>query len=1074
MPTTTTLAPTTTTTTCQPTWGACRNYTCWSELDPGDDITVFRTLVQVRGLSRTGGDSRVWADFGAGHFASWLRHSCLSTPVGHSIVGDGIGVFGACWAVSNVVEDTGYWLGNSSEALFLHWEWGRPTNPNYQGWRLHLYNAETGDNDASAIMTQGTQYAFYPHLHGGQLDVQIFVAATMTLVDTLSVAVDPARSYRYAFVVNSGNPGTDDDQISFDVGCWSFGEDITTTTQTPEIPITTAAPTTTTTTLPPVGEFHEFDVYVNGVLCPGLEIRQLKCSYVGPWSADLSYAGRHDTYGGPCGCSLGATVRVQDSSTGEVVFRGHVEDEVPGGVAREGVDYVAHGLRSRLENEPVNINGRAFYCWNTRGFRCGHKSGEDSPGRDGGFWTVGEIILDILEHAKGIPAEGSDIAGHHSSAGCVTDTYLSDDDLAGYDAAAILAIDTPIGEFSVSNTPLAAAIEELLAWAGQFYGWYVDTGGVLRVVDLKNRPPISIEAGELGQWQDAGGRNYTLLDNDLTYSLDGVYSRVLVQGADRTVEVKPANIETSGNAALNDGGELELVDSPWGDWPCAYRNLDQPYRRWTWKGVGWNGSCRYGGDECGVPDNQFGIYWGPRVYKGTEAGAKEFFTGPAGYQWRVNQRTGIVMFYYDAEGELEGEEKLWGWYWASVPFTVEAGPAGNAYECFGRDRTFKVHDPAFKAPSGYPQAGNDEAAMQILADRLLQQRKNVRVQGRLQIDELDPTTNHLLYRFNVTRLESATTSTSAACWPPPVNWSTLKASCVEVTYDFEARTTELTVANTFYMLEGYSELKNKLEQGLLAGREYALSENIVSCQVQAGSFDPDEQEQQYGTTTGYPPTTTTTTTTLAPPTTTTTAYALGCDVEDTFNRGDSDDMGANWTECGTNMEIANHRAEVQWAGVTGVYRSGRAVNVNAVGSNDHQTSVTLGNALSGGSNTRRYFDYVSVRHTANDCTGNYYRGYIKSDWGGGSDQRRVQKIMGGTFTLAEDTGNSGVGEWNLKVDGSDLWWWRTDLGIGTALTANDSDIASGQYGGFQLMYYAETNGGISGALWADNFCMNTV
>ena len=203
---------------------------------------------------------------------------------------------------------------------------------------------------------------------------------------------------------------------------------------------------------------------------------------------------------------------------------------------------------------------------------------------------------------------------------------------------------------------------------------------------------------------------------------------------------------------------------------------------------------------------------------------------------------------------------------------------------------------------------------------------------------------------------------------------------------------------------------------------------------------------------------------------------LPCDVWDDFNRADNASLGPNWTECGSGpLEIANNHCAFQWNGNTGANQYARAVNVNPVGSNDHQVTVTLGNWLAGGSNTRQRFNYVCGRHTANDCTGNYYAGYIQSHWGSlhTYHRRKILKQQGGWSTLAEDTADASLGEWNFKVDGSDLTWWKTGF-FGSALTANDSDIASGQYGGLMFVYYVMTNGGVSGALWADDFCMNTV
>ncbi|MCK4376045.1 MAG: hypothetical protein KAX19_11975, partial [Candidatus Brocadiae bacterium] len=375
------------------------------------------------------------------------------------------------------------------------------------------------------------------------------------------------------------------------------------TTEAPG-PTTTEAPGTTTT-----AASTAVSLYVNDALCEDLLVRSIRASYVRPWEAELFWPGRHDA-APPCGIKMWADVRIEDAD-GNVRFRGNVTAVNPGGVSEEGVLYLASGKRFRLENEPVQINGRGAYVWNRRGHVCEEGwGGEDSPGRDGGKWAAGEIILDILEHALGVPGGGSDIAGHHGDDCCVTDTYLTASDIAGYTAAHILALDSIVGEFSVDNTPVAQAIGLLIALNGGYYGWYIDPEtGNLVVVDLDALATADLEAGELGHWQDEAGTDYVLLGNALEWSLDGVCSSIIIQGTDRTVEVMPSDIEDSGNPALGGGGEMELVAAPWKGWPAAYRPLCQPYRHPTGKEI--DGAGTYT-----PPEGYMSYTHLPRIYEG--------------------------------------------------------------------------------------------------------------------------------------------------------------------------------------------------------------------------------------------------------------------------------------------------------------------------------------------------------------------------------------------------------------------------------------------------------------------------
>jgi len=633
----------------------------------------------------------------------------------------------------------------------------------------------------------------------------------------------------------------------------------------------------------------DVQIYINGVLRTDLRVLQLKRSYLEPWTALLRYNGRHDACGMPrmwdsvliCQVaeSGGTTTTTSGGYPGPVLFRGDITDIAPGGIAEESWNCTASGKRFRLENEPVCINGRGHYVWNRRGHTCNNESGEDSPGADGGKWTAGEIAVDILEHALGIPAGGSDISGHHGDPCCVTDTYLTAGDIAGYTAADWLALDTVIGEFSVDNTPVAQALDMLLGLAGGFYGWYVDPeSGNLVLTDLDACPVRNIEAGQLGHWQDEAGKNYVLLDNKLDWSLDGVCTTVIVQGTDRTVEEKPANIEGTGNPALGDAGELELVAAPWMDWPAAFRHVCQTKRLPTWREID-------PGNTLTPPQGYLTWDKGPRIYKGTDAGAKYVYVpdtpGVPLPSW--NRVTGIISFYENPS--LDPGEKLWGWYFARVPFTVQAGPDGDAYWHYGYENTLIIYDPAFKHTTSWPRPGtaDDEVAMGILAERILRQRKDVRRQGVLVCDEVDPSAFGLDVRYNVlnlgctSTLAPATTTaapgTSTTTLPPdPMRWDELQINAVEVVYDLDRNETQITVANTFFMLEGYSELKRRLEQNLFARRELDLSEDVNDCQVLASAYQGEvgtptsttTEAPSTSTTTEAPGPTTSTTTTEAP------------------------------------------------------------------------------------------------------------------------------------------------------------------------------------------------------------------
>jgi hypothetical protein len=576
-------------------------------------------------------------------------------------------------------------------------------------------------------------------------------------------------------------------------------------------------------------------VYVNGVLRTDLKVRTIRASYVRPYEAELHSPARHDA---AHPLSLNDLVRIREPGTGTTLFRGNVVEFAPGGVAREGATWICYGKRWRLQNETVRINGRGFYTWNRRGHTCTEgQGGEDSPDQDGGKWTAGQIIVDILEHALGVPAGGSAIPGHHSVSGCCTGTYLSADDVAGYSSADVLALDSVVGEFGVNDTPPADAISLLLALDGSFYGWHIDPAtGRLEVVDLDALPETDVEAGELGHWQDEAGTDYRLLGNELAWSLDGVFSTLVIQGTDRTTEEQPADIEGTANPGSGDLGELEFVAAPWRGYAAAYRPVYQPKRGLTGKQI----------DDADVytPPAGYGNYSHyPRVYQGKPGGAKTVYEPSSGQLPDLLVPSGIIGLHEDPR-PLGFNEKLWAWYWARVPFTVQAGPDGDAYHWYGYERTRVIYDPAFRHTTSWPRPGtaDDAAAMTTLAGRLLRLYRDVRRQGTLLCDEVDFGAFHLSQRYNVRNLgpwavlgpsttPGPTTTSLMGGYRDPTRWDTLRVNAVEVVYDFERDATAITVANTFWMLEEYSELKRRLELNLFAQKELALSEDQYTCQA---------------------------------------------------------------------------------------------------------------------------------------------------------------------------------------------------------------------------------------------------
>ena len=164
-----------------------------TELDPAGVSAPAGPLVEVGLLTR---DSDAWLckDKGPGHFAAAFAHDfelVVSLMAGSSAAN--------CWSLSNIVQNDAYWSVNSSQALTV----GIRVGPGDA--RLWLWNRESGASDLyDPINYDQRYYCTAERTTPTTLDLRIYSdAARLTLLDTLQVAVNAARSYRYVFAVVS-------------------------------------------------------------------------------------------------------------------------------------------------------------------------------------------------------------------------------------------------------------------------------------------------------------------------------------------------------------------------------------------------------------------------------------------------------------------------------------------------------------------------------------------------------------------------------------------------------------------------------------------------------------------------------------------------------------------------------------------------------------------------------------------------------------------------------------------------------------------------------------------------------
>jgi len=170
-----------------------QDYTGYTKKDTDPSLTVTANKCAVGAL--VAADSAwICDDKGAGHFGTTFTHTVKTTP--QSAEGD----VGIVWAVANEVESPNYWLAHSSQALGVWWDplgWtvGVP-------WLLKIRNYETGLTASVLVGTgiEGTPHYLVISRSPSLVTCKVYSdAAHTTLLQTLTIAVDPERTYRHVF-----------------------------------------------------------------------------------------------------------------------------------------------------------------------------------------------------------------------------------------------------------------------------------------------------------------------------------------------------------------------------------------------------------------------------------------------------------------------------------------------------------------------------------------------------------------------------------------------------------------------------------------------------------------------------------------------------------------------------------------------------------------------------------------------------------------------------------------------------------------------------------------------------------
>jgi len=506
------------------------------------------------------------------------------------------------------------------------------------------------------------------------------------------------------------------------------------------------------------------EVKVDGTTRSNVTFQGLEHNALDGFVAGFSYQDRHDE--SPSWLSNNNLVEVYIDSVRR--FYGWLRVNEPGGIAQEGVTYAAYDIKHRLTAEEyIQINGAFRYIYNKDGEHDSHAPGVGFLN----YWTVGEIIIDILEHALGYPTGGSDIPTHHASSADITDTYLTSAWIASYDAAAILTLTQDCDEIDIEGARFGELIDELLDFQGDCF-WYIDPADLAFVVHkLSSSSAVSVRAPEVGHHVDESGKDYDLEDNAIQLDLEETYTHIILEGRPFAEEVRPAGLhEIFAPWPAGALGDAELIPA----WTMA----DQT----TWNSVDYHHGHYEGTSK----------QWVYRLYHAKLQGDRVWRAGIVSPEGTHTARSGTVLvskaggkllqakynsggyWVYPSRGEVcfyDPLDEYWldqctYYFWARVehPFQVEVGPSGaSAYTSYGiTSKLVFINDEWWHPDSNWGDDSNaydygrrtrdDRPKMTTWANQLQSIYGKERMSCEIKIDGIDFSRYNLQKKLNFDNL----------------------------------------------------------------------------------------------------------------------------------------------------------------------------------------------------------------------------------------------------------------------------------------------------------------------------------
>lgn len=558
----------------------------------------------------------------------------------------------------------------------------------------------------------------------------------------------------------------------------------------------------------------DWAVKVDDVIIEKVEVRSVKWGYTFPRSCTLFFPGRHDE--GIAELTNNNEIKISNDDFVTLVFSGRLETNSPMGVASDGIEYQVIGLEGLLNRFICKFNGTIDYTYNIDGL-----PDYNSPNLGGERWTVGQIMVDILEHALGLSVDIdngevittiSQIPLHHPISDpnasspvvrSVTNPYVNEFEtiLNTYSAAAILALELELDEFRVNSQRLWDVLQSLVQKM-DYHGLYMDPSDpdnpTLVLHDFTTSTGVNLVCGVIGSHiedTEASAGSPMVENNRMRFDISRCRTKIIIEGKGIIKELIPIS-----QGGTKNGIMVPHWEESGGDAGTRWIVKDTMLFTPLWEGKLSN------------------LMQGPILILDGVPCHADFA------DW--NLKTGVVSTEQDLRDFTSVE--VWSLYLAR--FQVIAGPGGTAYDNYGLIAEAAFYDDSMLHPSHpacdrynlittfnegtlescvygeYTQETSgeeycaplpprdDTAVMQAIADAMLNQMGDEKVFGTVTLDGIDLSEFTLLKEGNFTGLSK---------------WSTLGAQVMAIEIKPEEDTMICEISNDVFQMPGYAEWKRR-------------------------------------------------------------------------------------------------------------------------------------------------------------------------------------------------------------------------------------------------------------------------